>query len=153
MEHLVHPALLHFTVAFLIVGGVVEAIGIVRGKPAAERFGATLFLAGVASLVPTVAAGFLAANSVDLPAGAAQALDRHEASGLVLLAAGMGLVLWKAWGRGRIPEGQRKLYAAALVLAAALTVLTAFFGGVLVYGEGVGTNPVRSGLTSVPTSP
>ena len=148
MLHLIHPALLHFTVAFLIVGGGVEAAGLWTRRESLERLGAVLFALGVASLVPTAASGFLAANSVDVPPATAAALDRHEASALVLLAVGMGLLLWKAWGHGRVREGQRSLYAAALVVAAALTVVTAFFGGVLVYGEGVGTAPVKSAPTS-----
>lgn len=151
--HLVHPALLHFSVAFLIVGGLVEALGILRKKPEAERFGAILFLAGVGSLVPTVASGFLAANSVDLPSGAASVLDRHEALGLVLLGVSMALALWKAWGRGTIAAPQRTAFAVALLVAVGLTVLTAFFGGALVYGEGVGTGGRNAPATTVPGSP
>jgi len=62
----------------------------------------------------------------------------------LLLAVCFGLLLWKAWHRGSIPPQSRRIYAAALVTAAALVVYGAFLGGRLVYGFGVGT------LTTVP---
>jgi uncharacterized membrane protein len=139
--HLIHPVLVHFAVGFLVVGGLAEAAGIFRGRPAAERFGATAALLGVGFLVITVATGFLAANSVRLPAGAYDALEDHERAGLVLLGVWLLLVLWKAWYRGALPERQRALLGAALLAAAGFTLWVAYLGGHLVYGHGVGVNP------------
>ena len=62
MLHLFHPALVHFSVAFLIAGGVLEAWGILTRRAGPEKFGAVLVLAGTVSLLPTVVAGTLAAN-------------------------------------------------------------------------------------------
>lgn len=139
--HLIHPVLVHFVVAFLVVGGIVEAAGIVRGWREAERFGAAANLLGVGFLVVAVATGFLAANSVRLPAGARDALEDHESAGLVLLGVWLLVVLWKAWFRGALPDRQRVLLAVALVVAAGLTLWVAYLGGHLVYGHGVGVSP------------
>jgi len=131
--HLFHPALVHFTIAFLGVGGLVEAIGILAGREKAERAGTLMSLIGTASLLPTVIA-------IDVAAPASPWLDRHERFGIILLGACLGLLVTRAWGRGKIPTEIRNLYAIGLLLAVALMTVTAFLGGMLVYSFGVGTH-------------
>ena len=140
MLHLFHPALVHFTIAFLGVGGLVEAIGILAGREKAERAGTLMSLIGTASLLPTVIAGFLAENTIDVAAPASPWLDRHERFGIILLGACLGLLVTRAWGRGKIPTEIRNLDAIGLLLAVALMTVTAFLGGMLVYSFGVGTH-------------
>lgn len=137
--HLVHPALVHFAIAFLVTGGLLEAWGILGRRAGAERHGGALLVAGVLVLLPTVASGFLAVNTVTLPPAAERTALWHERAGIVILAVFMGLMLWKGWNRGRIPEGWRRAYAFTLLAAVALVVYGAFLGGRLVYGFGVGT--------------
>ena len=139
MLHLFHPALVHVTIAFLGVGGVVEAIGILRRRERAEKAGTLMTLIGTASLLPTVIAGFLAENTIDVAASASPWLDRHERFGILLLGACLAILVTRAWGRGRIPAELRTLYAIGLLLAVALMIATAFLGGMLVYSYGVGT--------------
>jgi uncharacterized membrane protein len=99
--HLIHPALVHATLAFLVAGGVVEAYGIAKGREGAERFGGILVVAGTISLVPTIAAGFLAENALTLTPAGGEAVDDHERLGLLVLGVFVPLLLVKAWGRGR----------------------------------------------------
>ena len=138
MLHLIHPVFVHVTVAFLIVGGLVEAYGIARGKDGAERFGGALVVLGTATLIPSIVAGFLAENSLTLSAAGADAVDDHERLGLVVLGVFVPLLLMKAWGRGRPPERWRALYAAGLIVGVASAVAAAYLGGVMVYELGVG---------------
>lgn len=138
--HLIHPVLVHFSVAFLVVGGVVEAVGILRRLPVWQRMGSAASLLGVGFLVATVASGFLAANSVPLPAGAHADLEDHERAGLILLAGWLLLVLWKAWHRGKLPETQSKMFAWIVMIAVVFTFWVAYLGGHLVYHLGVGVN-------------
>lgn len=136
--HLVHPALVHFTVAFLVVGGLVEAVAILAARERAERFGSTLVVLGTFALVATVASGFLALNVVNLPPGAEDAAGAHERMGIVLLGTFLALALWKGWHRGRLPQPHRPLYAIALLGGVAMVVTSAWLGGVMVYAHGVG---------------
>ncbi len=136
--HHLHPALVHFAIAFLFAGALAESWGLLRGREGAERFGSIAFVLGVLFLVATVASGFLAANTVPLPEGAIDALEDHERAGLVLLGVSLVLLLWKAWHRGALPRGQRAAYATALLALAALVGWVAFLGGALVYEHGVG---------------
>jgi uncharacterized membrane protein len=136
--HLIHPVLVHATVAFLIMGGLVEAHGIWRRREEVERFGGTLVVVGTVFLLPTIVAGFLAENSLTLTAAGGEAVDDHERLGLLVLGVFVPLLLLKAWGRGRPPERWRRLYVAGLLVGIGLATAAAYVGGVMVYELGVG---------------
>ncbi len=135
---LVHAALVHVPVAFLVVGGSIEALALLGRRARAARFGGGLVLVGAIALVPTIAAGFLAENIVRLSPEAHATLEAHERNGWLVLAAFAGLVIWKAWNRGEVPERVRIPYALALFAGVSLVVWGAVLGGELVYGYGVG---------------
>ncbi len=136
--HLLHPVTVHFTVAFLVTGGLAEATGILSGRERLERFGGTLLVLGTACLVATVVTGFLAENSIVPPEGSTAAIARHESAGLLSLGVFLVALFWKGWDRGRVRESARPLYAVWVLAAVALVIVTAWLGGDLVYGHGVG---------------
>ena len=138
MMHLFHPALVHFSVAFLITGAVAEAWGLLRRKARVARFGAALLVLGTVSLIPTVLSGYVAANTVDPSPDGRALLDAHERNAWFVLALFTILLFWKGWFRGQLPEGQRVLYAGLLIGAALLTTYSALLGGEMVYLLGVG---------------
>jgi uncharacterized membrane protein len=138
MLHLFHPALVHFSVAFLGVGGTVEAFAILTRRERAARWGGRLLLIGLVSLLPTIVSGYLAANTVALPPGGEVLLARHERNGLLLLAVTLLAQFWKAWCGGRVPQGPDRLYALMLIVAVGLTAYGAWLGGRMVYGQGIG---------------
>ncbi|HEX5041341.1 MAG TPA: DUF2231 domain-containing protein [Candidatus Polarisedimenticolaceae bacterium] len=131
---------MHFALAFAVSVALTEAAGILGGRDRLERFGSTLVLLGTAAVVLAVATGYLAANTAPgLVEGVeSAALDRHER--FALLGAGSLLlaVVWKGLGGGRIAPGQRRVYALALIVVAALLLWAALLGGTLVYELGVG---------------
>jgi len=136
--HLFHPALVHLTVAFLVAGGTVEAIGLLRRRTVWEAMGTALVVAGTLALIPTLITGFLAENSLTLGEAGAAAVDQHERFGIMVLGVFLPLLLVRAWGRGRVPDRARGLYAAGLLAGVALTIVVAFLGGRMVYELGVG---------------
>lgn len=140
MLHLLHPALVHFSVAFLIAGGACEAWGVFRRNAALERFGATLLVAGTASLLPTIVAGLLAKNSIVVPPDAIDDLELHERLGFALAAVLLLSQFWKAWRGGRLGGSERTGYVALVLLGLALVVAVAFVGAEMVYEHGVGTD-------------
>ena len=129
MLHLIHPALVHFSVALLVLGGVWEAVALLRARDDAARFGGRLVLLGTLSLLPTLVTGYLAANSVDLTPESAPLLAAHENNGLFLLGVFVACLFWKGWYRGEIPAGQRRLYALLVLVGVALAVYGALLGG------------------------
>jgi len=141
MLHLIHPALVHFSVAFLFVGAPVQAWGLFRHVDAVERFGGRLVLLGTLSLVPTIVSGYIAANTVTLSESGHTLLDLHEGNALALLSLFAGLHFWKGWCGGRLGPRAQRVYGAVLVLGAVLTASVALLGGKLTYVHGAGTLP------------
>ena len=138
MFHLFHPAFLHFSVAFIVTGGAVEVWGLVADRESHRRFGATLLLIGLVSLVPTIATGYLAANTLGLPEDGGLLLGAHERNGWILLGLLVGSQFWKAWFRGELPARHQPFYAVVLIAVILLTAYSAWLGGRMVYGQGHG---------------
>lgn len=138
MLHLIHPALVHFAVAFLVTGGVCEAIGLLLHRETWARFGGALMIGGTLALVPTIATGYLAANSTAVAPSALGDLAAHERNGWFVLALAVACLFWKALGRGRIPPRQHAVYALFLLITVLVTLYSAWLGGQLVYLHGVG---------------
>ncbi len=138
MLHLVHPALVHFGVAFVLTGALLESYGLFADREDPRRWGGLLWGVGTIVIVAVIASGYVAANSVELPAAAVETLNDHERQGWILLAVLVLLQFWKGWYRGRLPQGQRRWFALALWVAVALVLYSALLGGRLVYRFGVG---------------
>lgn len=143
MLHLIHPALVHFSVSLLILGGAVEAWALLTRREGPARFGSILVTCGTISLLPTIVTGYLAVNTVELPASAESVLDAHERNGLFLIGLFVGAQFWKGWFRGELPRAQRPFYAMLLIAGVLLAAYSALLGGELVYklGVGVGVQP------------
>lgn len=136
--HLLHPALVHFTVAFLLVGAATLGWALVRDAEGLERFGNRLYLIGAASLVLTLFSGFLAENTILPVAGTEPLIAAHERNGWIVGALVLASLLWRAWNRGELPRSQRRPYAVLLFTVAAMLTWGAWLGGQLVYRHGVG---------------
>lgn len=136
--HLFHPAVVHFSVALIVLGGLVEVWGLLRQSDVATRFGERLLVLGGISLLPALFTGYLAANSLDVGAAAKPLLDAHERNAWILLGLLVVALFWKGWFRGRLPAAQQRLFALLLLLIVGLTVWSAVLGGDMVYGHGVG---------------
>lgn len=141
MFHLIHPALVHFSVAFLIFGALSEAWGLLTDRPAAARFGGRLVILGVLSLALTIASGYVAANTVLLSPEGQRLLDAHENNAWLVAGVYVAALFWKAWLQGDLPRNQRAFYALFLIAAAGLTAYSALLGGEMVYLHGVGVGP------------
>lgn len=138
MWHLIHPACVHFSLASIVAGGALECWGIIRAGESAERRGSWLLLFGLITLVPTIASGYLARNTVEMPLGAVATFGDHERNGWILLAALFATQFWKGWCGGRLPDSVRPLYAMLIVGVVLLAAYSGWLGGRLVYGFGVG---------------
>ena len=80
--------------------------GAMFGRGGRDRNGNPLVLLGLASLVPTLVTGYLAANSLAIEMNVRDLLDAHERNGWFLLGLLLGTQFWKAWCGGRPPGRQ-----------------------------------------------
>jgi uncharacterized membrane protein len=138
MLHLIHPAVVHFPVALLLLGAACESAGLLLGLPGPRRLGGVLVIAGTVALAPTLVSGYLAANSVPSTGEAQRLIGRHELVGWITGGWFLGCLFWKGWLRGEIAGRQRWPYALALLAGAALVAYGALLGGELVYSLGIG---------------
>ena len=131
-----HPFLVHFPVALLLVAAVAEALGLIRrdGRCAdAARFMVT---AAAWLSIPAAVTGFLRADGLTFDAARQSLFAVHRIAGiatpvLAFLAAGLA--------EGTRRSGQvweQMLYRIVLLLAAVAAGAAGHYGGQLVFGAG-----------------
>lgn len=139
IEPNIHPVLVHFTYALMTLSAL--SLFAVSLQPAGgwrdslKHAGDWMLAFGAVAAIATVAAGFQAYYSVahDAPSHAAMTTHRNWAipTALALLA----LAGWRYLKRTNRPG---VFYSALLLAAAGLLTVTAWWGGRLVYGHGLG---------------
>ena len=127
--HLLHPAWVHFPIAFLLLGLALELGG------RREDARALLWL-GSAALWVAVGLGLLAEKYAEHVPKAWKTLERHEELAYWTAGVFTALSLW----RWRSAE-KRPWFMAGWGLAAALLLNTAYHGGELVFAFGMGVKP------------
>ncbi len=135
--HPIHPALVHFPIAFLVGAFGFDLIGQLAGSPGLWATGFYLALAGVVTAVVAAVPGFVDYFATVPPQSSAK---RRATWHMVLNLAAVGLFLAALGLRGG-PEGVPD--AAVMVAEGSATVLLAiagFMGGVLVTRNQVGVD-------------
>lgn len=125
-----HPAAVHFPIAFLLGAALLEGLWALRGGVGALLGPAVLVLARLAALCapPVALLGWW--NALD--ASASDTLELHRWLGVGVAAT--ALLVWVLAERAR--ADRRGPLRIALVLAALTTAAAGHFGGLLVFGEG-----------------
>ena len=136
-----HPVVVHFPIALLLLGAVVEVFGarspsLSRVRPVAPF----LLLLGALSSLAAVALGYMLSLAGGYEEGL---LTLHMRLGLAVTALAFVMAFLSAW----LPE-PGKVYRTVLALLMALVVLAGHFGGSLARGNGYLTyylpSPVKS---------
>ena len=136
-----HPILVHFTVALLSISVILHLAVLVADKASWRRAALTVARwnlgLGIAFAALTLASGFYAYLTVahDEPAHLAMIDHRNWALATVAVFALLGL--WH-WMRHRGDAAVKKRFATLMVVGGLLLTVTAWKGGDLVYGHGLG---------------
>ena len=135
----IHPALIHFPIAFLLGGLALDLIARIRPRESLTRVASGLLVTGVAFGILAAIAGVVSYYTVPAHTEAAhEQMDAH----MVLAGAALGLFALVAvgrWMRRSKPAGAATL--AGGLAASALLVSAALLGGKLVYQGGAGVDP------------
>ena len=136
----VHPLLVHFPIALLMLSVVADASAFF-GAPASLRAAGWWALLGAAVMsLLTVLTGLYDMRRAMMSEATHQRVHRHRAVGLTLAGAIIGLTVWR-WTLG---GDAATVGIGYLTLAGLTVVLTAFqgwLGGELVFTHGVGVRP------------
>ncbi len=134
-----HPLLVHFPIAFLLGGALLDLVTLRYRRETLSRSAAGLLLAGVCTGWLAAAAGLLAFYTV--PAHTEEAHGKMYWH-LGLAIASLLLFTWVAIARWRYRASPPKLpHAVAAVFASVLLALTGYLGADLVYHGGAGVRP------------
>ena len=137
-----HPFIIHFPIALLTVGLLAEACARLFKTSDLSRAGWWAQLAGTSGLAAAVGSGLIAKESAGLNDNLVRlALGTHEQWALGSMALFALLLFWRIASRTQVPAHPRFLYMVLYGIAVVALCLTAWYGGELVYGMGVGVSP------------
>jgi nitrite reductase/ring-hydroxylating ferredoxin subunit/uncharacterized membrane protein len=131
LGHPFHPVLTEITIGAWFIGGMFDAVGAIGGSRRARMTGDRLAAVGTACAIPTALTGL--ADFSTFPQWSAKPATLHAA----LNVANIGLYATSLWERRR---GNRRRGLALSWLAQALTMASAWLGGMLVYKHKVGVD-------------
>lgn len=134
-----HPALVHFPIAFLLGAVVLDLVAWFRGSVTLTRAAMWLLLAGVATGLLAMAAGVLAFYTV--PAHTEEAhvmMIWHLSLAVVALVLFGGVAIVRRRGRAIAPSVVSRTIG---LVAAGLILVVGYLGGHIVYRGGAGIHP------------
>ena len=138
-----HPFVLHFAVALLLAAPAFDSAGLLWRREALLFAGRWNTLFGTVAAALAVLTG-LAAESVlgpHSPAGDSL-LHLHKALGLLMLAVWVPVAFWRSISKLALPLRARTVYLALAFVGAALVLVQAGLGSVLVYRHGLGLSAI-----------
>ncbi len=137
-----HPMIVHFPIALLTAGFLADMWVLVVKTTDVSRTGWWSQLVGTIGLAAAVGSGLIAKESAGVQdALAASVLEFHQQWALGAMVLFAGLLFWRIAARKRLPANPRFVYAGLYCIAVVTLWLTAWHGGELVYGLGVGVSP------------
>lgn len=140
----IHPAIVHFPIALLVLAGAWYAYSIYIRNREANQTAFAIHLIGVTTLAIAIFTGKIASGEVDtLQEKAREVLQTHEIMAYVQIWLFAMTALWR-YLRGKQILSWRKidLYLFGVIYLLALTALFygAWLGGVMTYVYGVGVS-------------
>ena len=134
----IHPALVHFPVALILVSLLFTLIGRALDRDWWRKAAAAMLVLGVLGLVAAYLTGGPAGDAAEKLGVAEQAVDDHEKGAVFSLWFGIATVVAMA-AAGRVKKAAAALGGLALLLhflTAATVSVTAYRGGKLVFEHG-----------------
>lgn len=127
----IHPLFVHFPIALLLTGLLLDGLGFVFKKSGLSTAGWWCFGLGVVAAVITVFTGLRAAETISLSQEASEVLEMHEHFQLYSTAVLVGLLIWRCIKWNLIPP-LASMYFIITILAVGAISYGAHYGGQLV---------------------
>ena len=135
----VHPLVVHFPIALLVLAVAAEWVSAVRGHPTLETIARwSLYLGTIAAALAAIS-GWYAAQTVTEVAAAHDSIAHHQRLGFLTLGTAAVLAFWRFGSAARGGPRPRWLFRLGVLGLGAFLLWTAEEGGELVYEYGVGT--------------
>ena len=134
--YLLHPISVHFPIALLLTGLFFKAAQMLFKKEGLDTASTALLFLGTIAAGGAAGLGLLAEETVPHIPDAWEYLYNHKLLGLVTAGLFSILSLWKLF----FGELWPKVFFLVWILASIVLIVTAYFGGELVFQFGVGYN-------------
>ncbi len=133
--HLLHPKLIHFPIALIVTGTVLEILSWIHRKDAWHNLALSMYLIGTAAIVLAVLTGLKDAAYFKIHH---PVLNEHKL--FAFLALGSAVVSWFTLFlvKRKSEKAFRILFLIFILLVCIFVVLAAHEGGEMVYEYGVG---------------
>lgn len=139
----IHPMLVHFPIAFLFGFFVLDVVGAFTYRQHWRAVASCFLYLGTVAAAVTVAAGFLAASTVEHGGNVHEIMERHEHFGLTILGLACVLSLWRLNVKNLICDMANSIFMMLSTALCLLLFLGADLGGLMVYKYGVAVEGVR----------
>jgi len=133
-----HPALVHLPIALLPLAVGADVVGSVTGNEPVLSFGQKAICIAAAGAVASAVTGLIAGEEVNVEGALQDMLITHRNLNFIATVVASSMALWRV--------NHRKPSAAYLGVGArgvGVLAYTAYLGGKLVYGVGVGVEPAH----------
>jgi uncharacterized membrane protein len=138
----VHPLLVHFPIALLTAFLVVELLVVIFKREDLENVASWMLYLGTLGAMATVAAGWLAAQSIPHGSAVHDVMETHETLGFSVLALAVALSLWRLLAGSPVSVMGRALHLFLAFVMIGLLTAGADLGGLMVYKYGVAVKAV-----------
>ncbi|PPD21895.1 MAG: hypothetical protein CTY18_03410 [Methylomonas sp.] len=133
----IHPVLVHFPIAFFSAFFVLDTAGVIARKPAWRSNAGLMLYAGTITALPTVLAGWYAANTVGHSEEVHIIMERHEYLAFSVFFLAFILTAWRIWAGNMLRGVANGFFMALSALLITVLTFTADLGGYMVYRFGV----------------
>lgn len=129
----IHPIVLHFPLALLVIGAVAECVRLFRDSPFLARAVTWLFALGAVTAILSAGSGWLLAAHEHIRSDQKATLESHRWLGVAT--AVVSSLAWVAAARDSLPPPRRSVRRILALAAGLLVMATGYFGGELVWGR------------------
>lgn len=136
----IHPLLVHFPIAFFTAFFLLDLLGTLAKKPQWRNAASYFLYLGTLGAAFTVAAGFIAADSVAHGEEVHDFMENHEHFGVAVLSLSGLLSLWRMKSGCILRGGSNFVFLLLAGVLCVLLTLGADLGGLMVYHYGVSVN-------------
>jgi len=139
----VHPLLVHFPIALLTAFLIVELLAVIFKKESLENVASWMLYLGTLGAMVTVAAGWIAAQSIAHGSAVHDVMETHETFGFTVLVLAVVLSLWRLLAGAPVSVMGRALHLLLAFIMVGVLTAGADLGGLMVYKYGVAVKAVQ----------
>jgi uncharacterized membrane protein len=129
-----HPATVHFPIAWVVLLAVVETIALLPGRSSWHQAGLLLMVGCILAFVPALITGLTGATLVGADDARQQFLSWHRNLNLIVATLLIGALAVRGRNRTQRSRSARILYLLLVVSAAAAVLIAGHLGGRMVHG-------------------